>query len=70
MNEFAERVTWKENALQIPNATLKTASGPFEISGTFGKSYDLRVQSNGKPVLVAFGTLTTVPPSAPIAAKK
>jgi hypothetical protein len=70
VNQFVDRVTWKEGALQIPSATLKTASGPFEISGTFARSYDLRVQSNGKPMLVAFGTLTAVPATVPVAAKK
>jgi hypothetical protein len=71
VNEFVDRVTWKDGSLQIPSAILKTTtSGPFEISGTFGRSYDLRVQSNGKPVLVAFGTLTAVPPATPVTAKK
>ena len=70
VSDFSDRVTWKDSALQVPPATLKTASGAFEIAGTFGRSYDIRVQSNGKPVLVAFGTLTAVPPSTPVAAKK
>ena len=70
VTEFVDRVTWKEGALQVPAAMLKTAGGPFEITGTFARSYDLRVQSNGKPVLVAFGTLTAVPPSTPATAKK
>src|SRR4051812_28464696 len=68
VSEFIDRVTWKENALQVPTATMKTTTGPFEISGTFGRSYDLRLQSNGKPVLVAFGTLTTIP-ATPVAKK-
>lgn len=68
--EFSNRVAWKDGSLQIPPATLKTAVGTFEIAGTFGRSYDLRMQSNGKPVLVAFGTLTTVPPATSAAAKK
>jgi hypothetical protein len=70
VTEFVDRVTWKDGALQVPTATLKTASVPFDIAGTFGRSYDLRVQSNGRPVLVAFGTLTAVPPTTPVTAKK
>ena len=69
VTEFVDRLAWKDGALQVPNATLKTTNGPFEISGIFGRSYNLRLQSNGKPVLVAFGTLTSVSPT-PVATKK
>ncbi|MFL6300637.1 MAG: AsmA family protein [Terriglobales bacterium] len=67
VREFKDAVTWHDGTLQIPPADLKTPSGNFEISGTFARSYDLRVQSNKKPMLVAFGTLT---PVAPVTAKK
>jgi len=57
VKEFSDHVSWSNGALQIPAAELKTIAGNFEISGSFARNYDLRVQSNKKPVLVAFGTL-------------
>jgi hypothetical protein len=67
VKEFSDHVTWRDGALQIPPADLKTSVGAFEISGTFARSYDLRVQSNKKPMLVAFGTMT---PASAVTAKK
>jgi hypothetical protein len=67
VTSFSDRATWTNSALQIPPADLKTVNGVFEISGTFARSYDLRVQANKKPVLVAFGTLA---PATPVTAKK
>ena len=67
VKEFSDHVTWRDGVLQIPSADLKTAAGTFEMSGTFARSYDLRVQSNQRPMLVAFGTLT---PAPAVSAKK
>src|SRR4051812_4646826 len=60
VKEFSDHVAWRDGALQIPPADLKTAAGTFEISGSFARCYDLRVQSNKKPLLVAFGTMASV----------
>jgi len=67
VKEFSDHVSWTDGTLHVLPAVIKTANGSFDISGTFARTYDLRVLSGGKPMLVAFGTMT---PLAPVTAKK